>query len=69
MADLNSLSDAELRSKLVQYNIADVPLTKTTRDLVIRRLKKAMENGNGSLAVGGILQVGCKILSCCYDCM
>ncbi len=51
MADLNSLSDRELRAKVAQYGMADVPITKTTRDLVIRRLKSAMEtagNGNSS---------------------
>lgn len=49
MADLNNLSDRELRSKLAQYGMADIPITSTTRDLVLRRLKTAMEStGNGS---------------------
>ena len=53
MADLNSLSDRELRDKVAQYGLADVPITKTTRDLVIRRLKSAMETaGNGSSSHG-----------------
>lgn len=49
MADLNNLSDRELRTKLAQYGMTDIPITQTTRDLVIRRLKSAMETaGNGT---------------------
>ena len=50
MVDLNSLSDRELRAKLLQFNM-DVPVTQSTRSLVIRKLKAVMEaagNGNGS---------------------
>jgi hypothetical protein len=49
MADLNVLSDSELRRKLAQYGMTDIPITQTTRDLVIRKLKSAMETaGNGT---------------------
>lgn len=49
MADLNILSDRELRTKLAQYGMTDIPITQTTRDLVIRRLKSAIETaGNGT---------------------
>lgn len=49
MADLNSLSDQELRAMVSQFGMADVPITKTTRDLVIKRLKSRMSTaGNGS---------------------
>lgn len=46
MTDFNSLSDLELRAKLQQYGLADVPITKTTRDLVVKRLKAAIESGS-----------------------
>lgn len=50
MEELRTLSDAELRDKLIEYGIADGPVTKTTRDLFIRRLNGVMEAGaNGSL--------------------
>ena len=48
MAELNSLSDRELRAKLQQYGI-DATITATTRSLFIRKLKAAIEessNGN-----------------------
>ena len=49
MEELRTLSDAELRDKLIEYGIADGPVTKTTRDLFIRRLSGVMEAGaNGS---------------------
>ena len=49
MANLSNLSDRELRSKLEQYGMANIPITQTTRDLVIRKLKTVMESaGNGS---------------------
>lgn len=46
MTELTSLSDRELRTKLQQYGLADVPITKTTRDLVIKRLKSAIESSS-----------------------
>lgn len=55
MADLHSLSDSELRSRLVQYDMANVPLTETTRDLLIRRLRKAMDIGHVSPTEGVVL--------------
>lgn len=48
MVDLNGLSDRELREKALSYGI-DVPVTQSTRPLVIRRVKAVMEAaGNGS---------------------
>ena len=49
MAYLNNLSDSELRRKLAKYGMTDIPITQTTRDLVIRKLKSAMGTaGNGT---------------------
>ena len=48
MADLRTLSDVELREKLIEYGIADGPVTKTTREVFIRRLTSVMEAGNRS---------------------
>ncbi len=39
MADINSLSDRELRAELVRHGI-DAPVTESTRSLVIRKLQK-----------------------------
>ena len=48
MADLSTLSDSDLHAKLVEYGMSNIPLTKTTRDVVIRRLKSVMDTGNGT---------------------
>jgi len=48
MVDLNGLSDRELREKALSFGI-DVPVTQSTRSLVIRKVKAVMEAaGNGS---------------------
>lgn len=48
MAEIQSLSDRELRARLAQYGI-DIPVTKTTRDLAVKKLMKVMETaGNGT---------------------
>lgn len=41
---LDTLSDAELRMKLVEYDIV-APVTQTTRKILIKRLKKVIESG------------------------
>ncbi|KAK4878372.1 hypothetical protein RN001_010878 [Aquatica leii] len=46
MADINSLTDAELRTKLVEYGFPIMPITGTTRKVLVKKLKILMENKN-----------------------
>lgn len=43
MTDIDKLSDAELRSKLIEYGYA-VPVTGSTRKLLVKKLKLLMES-------------------------
>lgn len=43
MADLDSLSDAELRKKLSEYNFPAAAITGTTRKIYIKKLKQLMD--------------------------
>lgn len=44
MADIDKLSDAELRSKLLEFGFPVMPITGTTRKLMVKKLKLLMEN-------------------------
>lgn len=46
---LNSLSDQELRHRLVQYGFANPPITSTTRKVLIKKLRNHMENEQAKL--------------------
>lgn len=43
MADIDSLSDAELRSKLIEFGFPVMPITGTTRKVMMKKLKLLME--------------------------
>ncbi|KAJ6644472.1 Inner nuclear membrane protein Man1 [Pseudolycoriella hygida] len=49
MDHLNSLSDEELRQRLLQYGLPNLPVTKTTRNTLIRRLRTYMEGEQAKL--------------------
>lgn len=46
---LNSLSDQELRHRLVQYGFANPPITSTTRKVLIKKLRNHMESEQAKL--------------------
>lgn len=46
MADLELLSNEDLRAKLIEHNLGNIPLTATTRKVLVNKLRKAM---NGEL--------------------
>lgn len=43
MFDFDSLSNEDIRRLLVQYGLANIPVTDTTRKILIKKLKLAME--------------------------
>ncbi|XP_058838717.1 inner nuclear membrane protein Man1 [Topomyia yanbarensis] len=49
MDNLDLLSDDELRLRLVQYGFQNLPVTNTTRKLLIKKLRNHMENEKGKL--------------------
>lgn len=50
--NLDTLSDAELRLKLLEYGY-DVPVTHTTRSTYVKKLKNLIENRSGNSGGGG----------------
>lgn len=44
MVDIDKLSDAELRTKLLEYGFPVMPVTGTTRKVMVKKLKLLMEN-------------------------
>lgn len=46
MEGLELLSDNELRTRLQQYGFANLPVTDTTRKILVKKLKLAMEGQN-----------------------
>lgn len=46
MVDVDKMSDAELRTKLMEYGFPVMPITGTTRKLMVKKLKLLMENKN-----------------------
>lgn len=44
MVDVDSLSDAELRTKLMEFGFPVMPITGTTRKLMVKKLKLLLEN-------------------------
>lgn len=49
MDHLNSLSDQELRQRLLQYGFPNLPITSTTRSTLIKKLRMHMDNENAKL--------------------
>ncbi|XP_058460474.1 inner nuclear membrane protein Man1 [Malaya genurostris] len=49
MDNLELLSDDELRLRLMQYGFQNLPVTNTTRKLLIKKLRNHMENEKGKL--------------------
>lgn len=54
MEELNNLSDAQLLVKLKEYGLPAVPVTGTTRKLLINKLTKVIASGKEPIAVNGI---------------
>lgn len=46
MVDVDKLSDAELRTKLMEFGFPALPITNTTRKIMVKKLKLLMENKN-----------------------
>lgn len=44
--DVDNLSDAELRTKLLEFGFPPMPITGTTRKVMVKKLKLLMENKN-----------------------
>lgn len=49
MDDLNLLSNEELKYRLTQFGFANLPVTNTTRKVLIKKLKNHMENEKSKL--------------------
>lgn len=49
MEDLNSLSNEELKYRLTQFGFPNLPVTSTTRKVLIKKLRNHMENENSKL--------------------
>ncbi|KAL3271241.1 hypothetical protein HHI36_021734 [Cryptolaemus montrouzieri] len=52
MVDVDKLSDAEIRSKLMEYGFPALPITGTTRKVMVKKLKLLMENKSSTKADG-----------------
>ncbi|XP_019769526.1 inner nuclear membrane protein Man1 isoform X2 [Dendroctonus ponderosae] len=46
MVDVDKLSDGELRTKLIEFGFPVMPITGTTRKVMVRKLKLLLENQN-----------------------
>ncbi|XP_044763400.1 LEM protein 2 [Coccinella septempunctata] len=46
MVDVDKFSDAELRTKLMEFGFPALPITGTTRKVMVKKLKLLMENKN-----------------------
>lgn len=46
MVDVDSMSDGELRTKLLEYGYPVMPITHTTRKIMVKKLKLLMDNKN-----------------------
>lgn len=44
VVDVDKLSDAEIRTKLMEYGFPVMPITGTTRKLMVKKLKLLIEN-------------------------
>lgn len=44
MVDVDKLSDAELRTKLLEFGFPVMPITGTTRKVMVKKLKLLLEN-------------------------
>lgn len=53
MVDVDKLSDAELRTKLLEFGFPVMPITGTTRKVMAKKLKMLMENKNKINSEGG----------------
>lgn len=51
--ELDNLSNNELRSKCVQYGLPNIPITDTSRKLLIKRLRTAIEGGRADSPAKG----------------
>lgn len=49
MDELNSLSNEELKYRLTQFGFANLPVTSTTRKVLIKKLRNHMENEKSKL--------------------
>lgn len=49
MEDLNSLSNEELKYRLTQFGFANLPVTSTTRKVLIKKLRNHMDNEKSKL--------------------
>lgn len=52
MADVDNMSDAEMRTKLAEFGFGVMPITGTTRKVMVRKLKLLMENKTKSSGDG-----------------
>lgn len=53
MVDVDKLSDAELRTKLLEFGFPVMPITGTTRKVMAKKLKMLLENKNKISSDGG----------------
>lgn len=53
MVDVDKISDAELRTKLLEFGFPVMPITGTTRKVMAKKLKMLLENKNKIGSEGG----------------
>ncbi|XP_018561720.1 inner nuclear membrane protein Man1 [Anoplophora glabripennis] len=58
MVDVDKLSDAELRTKLLEFGFPVMPITGTTRKVMSKKLKMLLENKNKIGSDGGRKSLG-----------
>lgn len=49
MEDLNELSNEELQYRLAQFGVPNIPVTSTTRKILIKRLRNLIEKAKSNL--------------------
>lgn len=58
MVDVDKLSDAELRTKLLEFGFPVMPITGTTRKVMVKKLKLLLENKNKAASGDGRRSLG-----------
>lgn len=58
MVDVDKLSDMELRTKLLEFGFPVMPITGTTRKVMVKKLKMLMENKSKINSEGGRRSLG-----------
>ncbi|XP_073825651.1 uncharacterized protein [Musca autumnalis] len=60
MADLEKLSNKELRKKCVECGLTNIPVTDSTRKLLIRKIQACISGGGNQKTVKNVKRLGTK---------